>query len=167
MNMHTMTFAATMLTTALLVPPSTDGTNNANRVVTNSTAAELHEALIGALDRGDTAAAAEFFVDAPILFVVNGNGEPSTLTGENSVDSLVSVWASDVEDPEPTEVVSFAVLTDGPASCLAVFELKRPMSEVRHLRGTSVMTKSAGENGPVLEIRHLHLSPAGRQDLQR
>ena len=163
MNLHrttlaaTTTLAGTLLTTALLGP-------NPQGNDLSVTAVELHEALIEALDQGDAAAVRELMVESPLLFVVDQEGRPATLNGEHSVDDLVSIWAADVEDAEPTTMVSCTVIADGPDSCAVVFELERPTSALRRFRGTSVVTKSQGQGCEEFKLQHLHVSTADRED---
>lgn len=161
MNAQMTTLAATLLTSLLLAPnPNVDP----NVEVRSPSAVEVHEELIAALDRGDTSAVRELIDDSPLLFVMDEGGQPVTLSGQHSVDNLVSLWALDVEDPVPTKLVSCSVVADGAQSCTVVFELERSASEVCHLRGTSLLSKTDGENGEILQVRHLHVSPADRED---
>jgi hypothetical protein len=145
-------------------PPTADAARAARgATIGYDSVRELHDALVAALSQADEAAARELFVEAPVLFVLDHNGEPVTLSGERAVRDLVALWAVDADAPEPTRVVSTSVVAEG-ETCVALVELERPMSAVRQLRATSVVARASGEAGSGLKIQHMHVSRASRAD---
>lgn len=85
------------------------------------------------------------------------------MPGSSAADNLVSLWAQ-VQDPEPPTLVSGSVASDSGADKTVVSDLERPMSEVRHLRGTSVPKTVNGQQDRPFRVHHLHVSPAQRHD---
>lgn len=126
----------------------------------------LHEQMLDALDRADPAALQALMTESPTLFVLDQNAQPVTLRGSRAALSYVTLWARDIEDPEPARLLSCWVVSESPSTTVVALEFERPTSDVTLFRATSTLVPDRSAGGAAMRIQHLHVSPASRQDLE-